>query len=241
MLVERLGPRPLRLRTELERLALWAGRRRQRRRRRPRRDDRRHLRGGDLVARRRDRSRGTRPRPCASPSSSSPRARRCRGSSTRSRRGCARRCRPRASSRRARRRRRSRAASRCIPTRRRCSSPRVKGRSPAELDALDPRDRRPRALVARRLGLRGGRRADDGPAAGPSATRTTSRASPGRYELAPARMRAARDFLRAPVLRCIAPFWTALSIRETSALCSARRPSCRRPRRRPLSSRGSGS
>ena len=33
-------------------------------------------------------------------------------------------------------------------------------------------------------------------------------------------MLAARDFLRAPVLRCRAPFWTALSIRETSALCS---------------------
>jgi hypothetical protein len=33
-------------------------------------------------------------------------------------------------------------------------------------------------------------------------------------------MLAARDFLRAPVLRCSAPFWTALSIRETRALCS---------------------
>ena len=34
-------------------------------------------------------------------------------------------------------------------------------------------------------------------------------------------MRAARAFLRAPVLRCMAPFWTALSTREISALCSA--------------------
>jgi putative peptidoglycan lipid II flippase len=33
-------------------------------------------------------------------------------------------------------------------------------------------------------------------------------------------MRAARDFLRAAVFLCRAPFWTALSIFETSALCS---------------------
>ena len=34
------------------------------------------------------------------------------------------------------------------------------------------------------------------------------------------RRRAARDFLRAPVFLCRAPFWTALSILETSCLCS---------------------
>ena len=91
LLVERLGPRPLRLRNELERLALWAGEGGTRRRRGARGDHRRHLRGGDLDARRRD-HRGRRgDRRCASPSGSSPRARRCRGSSTRSRRGCARR------------------------------------------------------------------------------------------------------------------------------------------------------
>ena len=41
------------------------------------------------------------------------------------------------------------------------------------------------------------------------------------YLPAPAARRAARDFLRAPVFLCRAPFWTALSIRETRARCSA--------------------
>ena len=43
----------------------------------------------------------------------------------------------------------------------------------------------------------------------------------GRYELEPARTRAARDFLRAPVLRCRAPRLTALSIVLTSSRWSS--------------------
>ena len=35
-----------------------------------------------------------------------------------------------------------------------------------------------------------------------------------------AAMRAALDFLRAPVFLCMAPFWTALSIFETRSRCS---------------------
>jgi hypothetical protein len=37
---------------------------------------------------------------------------------------------------------------------------------------------------------------------------------------APAAMRAALAFLRAPVFLCRAPFWTALSIFEVSSRCS---------------------
>ena len=53
LLVDRMGANPVRLRHELERLALWAGEGGEVTRRRPRRDDRRHLRGGRLVALRR--------------------------------------------------------------------------------------------------------------------------------------------------------------------------------------------
>ena len=55
------------------------------------------------------------------------------------------------------------------------------------------------------------------------------------------RRRAARDFLRAAVFLCRAPFWTALSIRETSSLCSAATAvGVARPRRRSRAG-GSGS
>src|ERR1700759_1817263 len=42
-------------------------------------------------------------------------------------------------------------------------------------------------------------------------------------------MRAALDFLRAPVFLWRAPFWTALSIRETSSLCSVETESASPP------------
>ena len=153
-------------RTELERLALWAGEGGQVGLERPRGDDRRHLRGGDLVARRRvvegDEADALRvaerlvaqgealpridllARPAAAPGAHAPRA----------------------SSRPAARRRRSPRASRCTPTRRRCWSRKVKGRSPGRPRRGDPGARRPRALVARRLGLRRGRRADPGASQG---------------------------------------------------------------------------
>ena len=48
-----------------------------------------------------------------------------------------------------------------------------------------------------------------------------SEAKPSRAVVeAPARARAARAFLRAPALRCRAPFATAVSIREQSAVCA---------------------
>ena len=50
MLVDRMGANPVRLHNEVERLALWAGDGGGGERGRPRRDDRRHLRGGGLVA-----------------------------------------------------------------------------------------------------------------------------------------------------------------------------------------------
>ena len=103
----------------------------------------------------------------------------------------------------------------------------VKGRSPEDLDASI------RALADLELWSRGG---SDYPeqvaftitlrrAVGREGDHTDPHAwgqrepDAGLGEAAPA-MEAARDFLRAPVLRWSAPLWTALSIRETSALCS---------------------
>ena len=56
----------------------------------------------------------------------------------------------------------------------------------------------------------------------------TSGGSELTYSAAAAAWRAALDFLRAPVFLCMAPFWTALSIFETSVALLARRS----PRRR---------
>ncbi len=110
LLIERMGTGTVRLANELDRLALWAGRRGLGHRRRPRADDRRHLRGDGLEPLRRDRRATLRARPCATPTASPRRARACRRSSTASRAACARRIRPRPSSRRAARRARSRPA-----------------------------------------------------------------------------------------------------------------------------------
>ena len=102
----------------------------------------------------------------------------------------------------------------------------VKGRSPEDLDASI------RALADLELWSRGGSDYAEGVALtlalrravglvpdeteparlGAPMTRATCEAAPTRP--------AARAFLRAPVFRCRAPFCTALSMRETSALCS---------------------
>ena len=95
-----------------------------------------------------------------------------------------------------------------------------------DVAALRARDRdagRPRARPARRLGARRGHA---------RAARDRRDHRVGRLAAAPAAggadslrwaartMRAARDFLRAPVLRCSAPVLIALSIGETSVRCS---------------------
>ena len=103
---------------------------------------------------------------------------------------------------------------RCTPTRRRCSSAGSGVAVARAASGGDLRDRRPRVVDARRRGLPGARGAD---ARGAPRRGSVNRRAARRRTA----MRAARDFLRAPVLRCSAPFWTALSIRETSALCSA--------------------
>ena len=154
LLVERLGPRPMRLRTELERLALWAGEGGQRRRRRSRGDDLRHLGGGDLDPGRRGGRRRRGRDACAWPSGWSRRARRFRGSSTRSLRGCARRSRRRPSWRRGKPGERGRQGALDASVRRQDARLQGQGPLPGGPRRLDPRPRRPRALVARRLGLR---------------------------------------------------------------------------------------
>ena len=110
----------------------------------------------------------------------------------------------------------------------------------SEVEAALPMHPYAAKMLVRRLGDRGrARSCGPRPARSPTssggraAARTTrargadARGAPRRrdavrrYEARPARTRAARAFLRAPVLRCSAPLRTALSIREKSALCSA--------------------
>ena len=102
----------------------------------------------------------------------------------------------------------------------------VKGRTPEDLDASI------RALADLELWSRGGSDYAEGVALTLSLRRAIGLVPDDTEPLAWAlavsratcwprrRCSAARDFLRAPVFRCRAPFWTALSIRETSALCS---------------------
>ena len=78
-----------------------------------------------------------------------------------------------------------------------------------------PRARRSRALADLEFWSRGGEDYPEDVALTLALKRAVERLAE------PARTWAARAFLRAPVLRCSAPFWTALSMRETSALCSA--------------------
>ena len=80
----------------------------------------------------------------------------------------------------------------------------------------DDRPRRPGGLVPRRGGLR--RRA--GADAGAQASRGRCRRELLRAAVLAASL-AALDFLRAPVFLCSAPFCTALSTLETRAVCSA--------------------
>ena len=123
-----------------------------------------------------------------------------------------------AGSTRARRRRRSGAGCACRPRRPSGSSPtsraptssRCSARSTllADLELDDPR-RRPRASSPRTRG-----RSSSSPSSRDDAGGSRRRLGSGR------RVRAARDFLRAPVFLCSAPRLTALSIVETSARCS---------------------
>ena len=95
----------------------------------------------------------------------------------------------------------------------------VQGASAGRPAGRELRGRRPRVVDPRRGRLSGGSGADAGGA--PRGRCPALRASYARRA-----MRAARAFLRAPLFACRAPFWTALSIRET-------RPGARsRPRRR---------
>ena len=89
----------------------------------------------------------------------------------------------------------------------------LRGRNRSRDASRHLRDRRPRVVDARRVGLPR--------AGGADAGRAPRRRGVIERRQAEARIRAARAFLRAPLLRCRAPRWTAESIREQSSRWAA--------------------